>query len=96
MDGGHTWLHDEVALRPTAGSMDTFSACDPSVVKIQQYYYIGYTSTMNVNGSQNQLFLARSLKPNSDLQKWNGSGWNSDHPQPIVVYHDDPLAYGIG
>ena len=95
-DNGHTWSPDEIALTPTSGSLDTFSVCDPSAVKIDKYYYIAYTSTNNPNYSQNQLFLARSLTPNGNYQKWNGSGWDSSHPQPIVAFHGPPTDYGIG
>jgi hypothetical protein len=83
-------------LKPTPGSLDTYSACDPSVVKIDKYYYIGYTSTMNPNASQNQLFLARSLIPNGNYEKWNGTNWDSNNPQPIVAYHGPSTLYGIG
>jgi hypothetical protein len=95
-DNGQTWSPDEVALVPTSGTLDTYSCCDPSVVKINNYYYIGYTSTTNPTGAQNQLFLARSLVPNGNYEKWNGTGWDSSHPQPIVAYHGPPTAYGIG
>jgi hypothetical protein len=95
-DNGQTWSPDEIALQPTSGSLDTYSACDPGVVKIDKYYYIGYTSTMNPNASQNQLFLARSLIPNGNYEKWNGSGWNLNNPQPIVAYHGPSIKYGIG
>ena len=95
-DNGHTWSADEIALTPTSGTLDTYSVCDPSVVKIGAYYYIGYTSTANPTGAQNQVFLTRSLTPNGNYQKWNGSGWDSSHPQPIVAYHGSPTAYGIG
>jgi hypothetical protein len=95
-NSGQTWSSDEIALVPTSGSLDTYSACDPSVVKINNYYYIGYTSTINPTGSQNQLFLARSLTPNGNYQKWNGTNWDSSHPQPIVAYHGSSTKYGIG
>ncbi|CAF1266703.1 unnamed protein product [Adineta ricciae] len=95
-DSGKTWSLDEIALEPTSGSQDTYSACDPGVVKIKSYYYIGYTSTTNPNATQNQLFLARSLTPNGNYEKWNGTGWNSSNPQPIVAYHGPSSKYGIG
>ncbi|UJR29221.1 hypothetical protein I4U23_010435 [Adineta vaga] len=95
-DYGKTWSPDEIALKPTPGSLDTYSACDPSVVKINNYYYIGYTSTINPNATQNQLFLARSLTPNGNYEKWNGTGWNSSSPQPIVAYLGPSIKYGIG
>jgi hypothetical protein len=95
-DHGQTWSPDEIALKPTSGSLDTYSACDPGVVKIAQYYYIGYTSTINPNATQNQLFLARSLIPNGNYEKWNGTNWDSNHPQPIVAYHGPSTKYGIG
>ncbi len=95
-DNGETWSPDEIALIPTPGSLDTYSACDPSVVKIGTYYYMGYTSTINPQATQNQLFLARSLIPNGSYEKWNGTGWNSNNPQPIVAYYGPSTKYGIG
>lgn len=95
-DYGQTWSPDEIALQPTPGSLDTYSVCDPSAIKIDEYYYIGYTSTANPSGAQNQLFLARSRLPNRDYEKWNGTGWDSKNPQPIIPYHGTPTAYGIG
>ena len=95
-DNGQSWSPDMVALVPTHGSLDTFSACDPSVVKINDYYYIGYTSTNNPNQAQNQLFLARSLRPDGHFVKWNGSYWDSANPHPIVAYHGPASKYGIG
>jgi hypothetical protein len=95
-DNGQTWSPDEIALAPTSGSLDTYSACDPGVVKINNYYYIGYTSTFNPNATQNQLFLARSLTPNGNYEKWNGTNWDLDHPQPIVAYNGSSTRYGIG
>ncbi|CAF3986078.1 unnamed protein product [Rotaria sordida] len=65
-DNGQTWSLDETALKPISCSHDTYSACDPDVVKIDKYYYIGYTSTTNLNATQNQLFLALSLIPNGN------------------------------
>lgn len=95
-DNGQSWSPDVVAVIPTPGSLDTFSACDPSVVKINDYYYIGYTSTNNPNQADNQLFLARSLTPSGNFVKWNGTTWDSRNPQPIVAYHGPPSKYGIG
>ncbi|CAF2521476.1 unnamed protein product [Rotaria sp. Silwood2] len=95
-DNGQTWSPDVIALTPTIGSLDTYSACDPGVVKINKYYYIGYTSTTNPNATQNQLFLARSLIPNGNYEKWNGTNWDLNNPQPIVAYHGPSSKYGIG
>lgn len=93
-DGGHSFT-DVVALQPTPGSKDAFSTCDPGVVKIGAYYYVGYTSTENPKGTQNELYLARGASPTGPFEKWSGTGWGNA-PKPIVTYGGSPDAYGIG
>ena len=82
-------------MAPTPGSRDTFSTCDPGVIKIGNYYYMGYTSTEDPSGSNNQLYIARSLTPGSGYEKWNGSGWGGN-PQPFISYTGPSTAFGIG
>jgi len=94
-DGGHNWTADQIALSPTAGANDAFSTCDPGAVKIGAYYYVGYTSTKNSAGTQNELYLARSMAPGGPFEKWSGTGWGNA-PVPIVTYPGDPTKYGIG
>jgi hypothetical protein len=94
-DGGHTWSADENAIVPTPGSRDAFSACDPGAIRIGAYWYVGYTSTEDSRGTNNQLYLARASSPNGPYEKWNGTGWGGN-PQPIVTYSGDASKYGIG
>lgn len=94
-DGGHSWTPDVIALQPTAGSADADSTCDPGAVKIGAYFYLGYTSTTNAKGTQNNVFVARSTSPTGPFAKWNGSGWGGA-PQPIRTYGGDPNFYGYG
>ena len=94
-DGGHTWSPDVVALQPTPNSLDVYSTCDPGAVRIGKYWYVGYTSTTNHNGTQNQVFVARSTAPGGPFEKWDGSGWGGS-PQPIVAYLGNPSYYGFG
>lgn len=94
-DGGHTWGTEAPAIAPTPGSRDTFSTCDPGVIKLGSYYYLGYTSTEDSAGNVNQLYVARSLTPGSGYVKWNGTGWGGN-PQPIVTYTGPSSGYGVG
>lgn len=94
-DGGHVWTDDSVAIQPSPGTKDAFSSCDPGAVKIGNYYYVGYTSTENAAGTQNELYLGRSTSPSGPFEKWSGSGWGND-PHPIVTYGGASTAYGIG
>ena len=95
VDGGRSWTADVIALAPSANSLDQLSTCDPGVIKIGNYFYIGYTSTTNDKGTQNSVFVARSLYPNGPFDKWNGSSWGGN-PQPIRTYPGDPSYYGYG
>ena len=94
-DGAHTWTPDVVALQPTAGTRDAFSACDPGAIKIGAYFYVGYTSTEDSRGTNNQLYVARATAAEGPYEKWNGTGWGGA-PQPIVTYAGDASKYGIG
>ena len=94
-NGGVTWTSEKKALCPTSGSADFYSTCDPGVVKVGDYYYIGYTSTTNAAGLANNVFVARSKKTDGPYEKWNGSGWGGN-PRPIVSYDGNITAYGAG
>lgn len=96
-DGGTTWGNETIALFPTAGSLDELSVCDPDVIHFGDYYYIGYTSTIDVTdgGLCNSAFVARSKNPQGPWEKWNGSGWGGD-PWPMVYYEGKGADWGLG
>jgi hypothetical protein len=95
-DGGATFGSEQIVLQPNASpSPDYFSTCDPGVFKMGSYYYIGYTSTIDSTGNNNQLFVARSTSPTGPFDKWNGSGWGGN-PQAFITYSGPATAYGIG
>ena len=94
-DGGHTWTPDTIAIAPTKGTRDAFSACDPGAIHLGAYWYVGYTSTEDSRGTANQLYLARASAPSGPYAKWDGKGWTGA-PQPIVTYGGDPAQYGVG
>lgn len=94
-DGGKTWTADSMVLKPTEGTRDQFSICDPGVVKLNNYYYVGYTSTEDVRGLFNHAYVARALSPNGPWEKWNGSSWGGD-PQPIITFDGEADAWGAG
>ncbi len=86
---------ESVALEPTAGSYDLLSACDPGVIKIGSYYYIGYTTTTDTRGTNNNICIARSTSPGGTYEKWNGSGWGGN-PAPFITYTGPSECYGAG
>lgn len=96
-DGGQTWSKEKVVLNPTrgSGSNDYLSTCDPGVVYFGGYYYIGYTSTLNLTGTANCVYVARSKNPDGPFEKWNGEGWGG-RPEPIFYYDQDYTYFGIG
>ena len=96
-DDGVNWSEEEVVLRPTPGSEDQCSVCDPGLIYFDGYYYMGYTSTSDYGhkGANNSAFVARSEYPDGPFEKWNGSGWGGD-PMPIIRYENDPEGWGIG
>ena len=95
-DGGKTWTEEEMVLKPTKGSRDELSCCDPGVVKAGEYYYLGYTSTENAAGVDNHLYMARSKFPRGPWEKWNGSGWGGDKVEPVVTYTGSNTNWGAG
>ena len=96
-DDGINWSSEQIVLKPTPGSKDQCSVCDPSVVFFNGYYYLGYTATDYYKGEgyNNMAFVARSQYPDGPFEKWNGNGWGGD-PEPIIVYEGDPEGWGIG
>jgi len=94
-NGGFTWTPDVVALGPSPGTRDHLSTCDPGAVMINGRYYLGYTSTEDSRGTNNQVYVARANAPEGPYEKWDGSGWGGP-PQPIITYSDDPGSYGAG
>lgn len=94
-DGGKTWTTEKSVLQPTPDSADFYSCCDPGIVKIGDYYYLAYTSTVVEGGVDNNVFVARSENLDGPFEKWNGSGWGG-RPAPIIEYTGDPDTYGAG
>lgn len=96
-EDGVKWGNESIALRPTPGSADRCSVCDPGVIRFNGYYYLGYTSTSDysLGGYSNSAFVARSRDPKGPYEKWNGNGWGGN-PQPIIRYEGDPKGWGIG
>lgn len=94
-DGGESWTSELKVLAPTPDSPDFYSCCDPGVVRIGDYYYLGYTSTVNADGIDNNVFVARAERPEGPYEKWNGNGWGGK-PQPVIDYNGDPSTFGAG
>lgn len=96
-ENGTSWSSGEVVLRPTPGSKDECSVCDPGVIYFNGYYYLAYTSTDDYerNGYNNSVFVARSIYPDGPFEKWNGTGWGGD-PEPFIPYEGDPSYLGNG
>ncbi len=94
-DGGKTWTNDKIVLRPTPCSDDSFSVCDPCVIKWNGYFYIGYTSTQDFRGTDNSLYIARSTNPDGPFEKWDGSGWGGK-PKAVVQFTGNPNNFGCG
>ena len=96
-NGGITWTDDVIALAPSIGTADGWAICDPSVVKIGNYYYMAYTATDSPTGAglNNHVFLARSTRVASGYQKWNGSGWGGA-PKAIIRFSGNSNAWGLG
>ena len=94
-DDGKTWSAEKIVVYPTPDSMDDHSCCDPGAVYFNGYYYIGYTSTLNDGGYCNNIFVARSEKPDGPFEKWNGSGWGGA-PSPMIYFDQSYGYWGIG
>lgn len=87
---------ESVVLRPVPGSAEKFSTCDPGVVKMGAYYYLGTTGVDNEPGNRNEVFVARSTSPTGPYEKWNGSGWGGTRPMPLVPFHSPVKWWGAG
>ena len=94
-DGGITWTADQMVLKPTEYSKDQLSVCDPGVAKWGGYYYIGYTSTEDIRGTDAHTYVCRSQSPTGPWEKWNGSGWGGS-PQPVIDYTENKDFFGAG
>ena len=96
-DNGEDWSREQIVLRPTPGSKDQCSVCDPGVIYFGGYYYLAYTATDYYagQGSYNMAFVARSPHPDGPFEKWNGSSWGGD-PEPIIYYDGGQDNWGIG
>lgn len=94
-DGGTRRSIEKTALQPTGGGWDNLSTCDPGVIKFGGYYYIGYTTTLDKRGVDNDICVARSKHPGGPYEKWTGSGWGSE-PAPMIEYTDNPDYWGAG
>ena len=96
-DDGIAWSDSEIVLKPTTGSKDQCSVCDPAVIHFGDYYYLGYTATdyYEGKGTYNMAFVARSLYPDGPYEKWNGTGWGGN-PEPLIFYDGGKDNWGIG
>lgn len=96
-EDGLTWSEEELVLKPTPGSKDQCSVCDPGVIFFDGWYYLAYTSTADSGGggANNSAFVCRSRYPNGPFEKWNGVDWGGN-PEPIIAYEGDPEGWGIG
>ena len=56
-----------IALSPTPESHDHMWTCDPGVIKFGGYYYIGYTTTADERGVDNDVCIARSKTPDGGI-----------------------------
>lgn len=96
-DDGINWSEEKIVLQPTGDSMDHYSVCDPGVIYFNGHYYLGYTSTITSTneGINNNVYLARSKKPDGPYEKWNGNGWGGK-PKPIIYYDEADSSWGAG
>ena len=96
-EDGFNWSDPEIVLKPTPGSKDSCSVCDPGVIYFNGYYYLAYSSTNDAGGGgfNNSAFVARSQYPDGPFEKWNGEGWGGN-PEPFIKYEGDPKGWGIG
>ncbi len=93
---GIEWSEEKCVLQPTPNALDHYSCCDPGVIYLNGYYYLGYTSTLNENQCDNNLYVARSENPDGPFEKWNGNGWGGNDPKPIVFFTEDQSFWGAG
>lgn len=93
--GGRLSTGETIAVKPTPESLDQNWTCDPGVIKFGGYYYVGYTTTADTRGVDNDVCVARSKKPDGPYEKWTGSGWGIC-PAPLVEYTGNPEYFGCG
>ncbi len=96
-EDGQNWSSERTVLRPTKGSKDRCSVCDPGITYFNGYYYQAYTAKEDSGrkGYNNSAFVCRSKDPDGPFEKWDGHGW-SDDPEPLIAYDGDPDGWGIG
>ncbi|MBQ6559978.1 MAG: hypothetical protein IJL85_04015 [Erysipelotrichaceae bacterium] len=96
-EDGISWSSEKTVLKPTKGSKDRCSVCDPGITYFNGYYYLAYTATADAGrkGYNNSAFVCRSKNPDGPFEKWDGTGW-SDDPEPLIAYEGDPDGWGIG
>ena len=95
LDCDGNWSKEEIVLTPDNNSLDHFSVCDPGVIYFNGYYYLGYTSTTNEDGYDNNVFVCRSENPNGPFEKWDGEDWGGK-PVPIIEFDEDESYWGAG
>ena len=95
-DYGKTWSEEIISITPMQGTEEAFSVCDPSVIFMDGYYYMFYTSTIESEGRYNNIYCARSVSPDGQWDRWSGEGWGGNIVKPIVVYGSNAEYYGIG
>ncbi len=94
-DGGKNWSEETIVLRATPWSRDQYSVCDPGVIQMGDWFYMGVTAVDNLAGNRNEVFVARSRSATGPFEKWNGGGWGGK-PMPIVVFRTPLKAWGAG
>lgn len=99
-DQGKTWTEEKIVLRPTPGSIDQYYVRNPSVIKYGKYYFMTYESRTNgtttASGSNNNIFVCRSLNPYGPWQKWNGTGWGGNPASVVKITPLKVTYYGVG
>ncbi len=94
-DGGKRSSGEVLPVKPAGGAFDSYSTCDPGAIYFGGYYYIGYTTTLDERGVDNDVCVARSKKPGGPYEKWTGSGWGAE-PAPMIDYNGNPDEWGAG
>lgn len=95
-DFGKTWTNEYVSIAPLAGTEEALSVCDPGVLFMDGYYYMFYTSTIELEGRYNNVYCARATAPDAEWERWNGNGWGGEIVKAIVTYGSNAEHYGIG
>ena len=96
-EDGEEWSDENIVLKPTPGSKDQCSVCDPAVIYFNDFYYLAYTATdyYDGKGTYNMAFVSRSRFPEGPFEKWNGSSWGGN-PEPMIFYDGAKENWGIG